>query len=121
MTYNIAHAQEAATGATGAMGGALGSILPLILLVAIFYFLLIRPQQKRAKEHKAMVEALAVGDEVVAAGGIMGTVEEVRETDISLNLGETRARVQKYSVQAILPKGSLAGNAAGNKGGQKAA
>lgn len=83
----------------------------LILLVgmfAVFWFLLIRPQQKRAKEHKAMVDALAKGDEVVAAGGVLGRITHVGPMYVSVEIADkVEIRVQRPAIQAVLPKGSL--------------
>jgi preprotein translocase subunit YajC len=74
----------------------------------VFYFLLIRPQAKRAKEHKAMVAALAVGDEVVTAGGILGRVTETGDQFLTVEFAEgVRVKVQRHTVSAVLPKGTL--------------
>lgn len=84
------------------------SLLPLILIFVLFYFMLIRPQTKRAKEHKSMVEALQKGDEVVTAGGTLGRVTKVSEGYVSLQVAENvEIQVQKQSVQLLLPKGTL--------------
>ena len=96
--------------AQGGAGGAApyGDILFLILLFAVFYFLLIRPQQKRAKEHKKMVEAVAKGDEVVTNGGILGKVIEVGDTFLTLTISEgVDVKLQKSSVAATVPKGTI--------------
>lgn len=102
MIIEAAYAQEAAQ-----QPGALVQFLPLIILAAVFYFLLVRPQLKRNREHREMVAALAVGDEVVTGGGIMGRVLEVHESHVLLDLGDSKVRFQKQSVQNILPKGTL--------------
>lgn len=94
----------------GAPGGAApyGDILFLILLFAVFYFLLIRPQQKRAKEHKKMVEAVAKGDEVVTNGGILGKVIEVGDTFLTVNIADgVDVKLQRSSVAATVPKGTI--------------
>ena len=102
-----AWAQEAAPGAPGAGGGLL-SFLPLILLFVIFYFLLIRPQTKRAKEHKTMVEALAKGDEVITGGGLAGKITQLGDTLLTVEIAKgVEVKVQRNAVQAVLPKGSL--------------
>lgn len=102
--FNIAHAQAAEQ---APQGGLFAQLLPLILLVVIFYFLLIRPQQKRNREHREMLEALAVGDEIITSAGMMGTVTELHDTHILVNLGDSKVRMQKQFVQSILPKGTL--------------
>lgn len=84
------------------------TLLMLGVMFVAFYFLLIRPQTKRAKEHKAMVSALAKGDEVVAAGGLLGRVTRLDENFITLEIAEgVEVRVQRQAVQTILPKGTL--------------
>lgn len=84
------------------------SFLPLILLVVIFYFLLIRPQMKRNKEHRNMVSALAVGDEVVTGGGVAGRVTELGDNFISVEVADNVViKIQKASVASVLPKGTL--------------
>lgn len=99
-----AHAQAAG----GAQPNAFVQLLPLVLIFVVFYFLLIRPQAKRAKEHKAMVAALAVGDEVVTAGGILGKVVETGDQFLTVELAEgVRVKVQRHTIGAVLPKGSL--------------
>ena len=100
-----AHAQ-AAPAAGG--GGMMGSLLFPIVLIAIMYFLMIRPQMKRAKEHKAMVEKLSVGDEVITNGGIAGTVRAIGESFINVEVASgVELRVQKGAVANVLPKGTL--------------
>lgn len=84
------------------------SLVPLILIFVVFYFLLMRPQIKRAKEHKKMVEALAKHDEVVTSGGIVGRIQKVDESFITLEIADgVRVRVQRSAVAALLPKGTL--------------
>ncbi|TIH19993.1 preprotein translocase subunit YajC [Marinifilum sp. JC120] len=86
---DVAHAMGAAgQQAQGGPMGALGSFLPLILMFAIFYFLLIRPQQKKAKAHKAMLEAIQRGDRVLTAGGIYGRVTAVDGDELTVELAE---------------------------------
>ena len=97
-----------AQAAGGAQPNALMQLLPLILIFVVFYFLLIRPQAKRAKEHKAMVAALAVGDEVVTSGGILGKVTEAGEQFLSVEVAEgVRVKVQRHTVSSVLPKGTM--------------
>jgi len=89
-------------------GGSLMGLLPLVIIFVVFYFLLIRPQTKRAKEQREMVAALAKGDEVVTNGGLLGRITEVGEQFIDLELGEGNVvKVQKHAVAALVPKGTL--------------
>ncbi|HET6554280.1 MAG TPA: preprotein translocase subunit YajC [Dyella sp.] len=84
------------------------TFLPLILLFVVFYFLMIRPQMKRQKEHRNMVSALSKGDEVVTNGGIAGKVEEVGESFITVEIApNVKIKLQKGAVQQVLPKGTL--------------
>ncbi len=101
-----AYAQGAPAGADPT-GGLMG-LLPIILMFVILWFLMIRPQMKRAKEHKAMVEALAKGDEVVTQGGVVGKILKVGENYVNLEIADNvEIVVQKGSVQTLLPKGTL--------------
>ena len=105
MLISNAFAQTAGVG--GAAGG-LMSFLPIILMFAVLWFIMIRPQMKRQKEAKAMLEALAKNDEVVTAGGILGRVTKVNENYVTLEVAEgTEITVQKSAVTNVLPKGSL--------------
>ena len=80
----------------------------LVLIAAVFYFLIIRPQTKRRKEHQALTSALSKGDEIVTAGGIMGIIMQVEDEWVQLEVSKgTRLRLQKMSVTATLPKGTL--------------
>ena len=103
-----AHAQAAAPAASGGLfGGGLGMLFPLIL-IGIMYFLMIRPQMKRQKEHGAMLGKLAVGDEVITNGGIAGTVRELGDHFIAVEIADNvRIRVQKSAIANVLPKGTL--------------
>ena len=87
-------------------GQGIAQFIPLILIFIIFYFFLIRPQQKRVKDHKAMVESLKRGDEVITSGGIIGTVDRVLEDDrIELNISEgVKVQVIKNTIQSHLKK-----------------
>jgi len=83
-------------------------LLPLLLMFVVLYFVMIRPQMKRQKEHKAMIEALAKGDEVVSAGGIAGKVTSVGESFVGLDIGgNVEVQLQRSAVAQVLPKGSL--------------
>jgi preprotein translocase subunit YajC len=89
-------------------GDPMVTLIMLGIMFVAFYFLLIRPQAKRAKEHKAMVAALAKGDEVVTAGGLLGRVTKLEENFITLEIAEgVEVRVQRQAVQTVLPKGTL--------------
>lgn len=93
-------------GGAAAPGFDLISLLPLVLIFVVFYFLLIRPQQKRMKEHKQMVEALRRGDRVVTAGGLVGTVTKViNERELQVEIAEgVRARVIRQTISEVLSK-----------------
>ncbi len=96
--------------AQGTGGGDAGLIgfLPIILMFVLLYFLMIRPQMKRAKEHKQMVEALQKGDEVVTSGGVVGKVTKVGDAYVNLEIASgTEVVVQKTAVQLPLPKGTI--------------
>lgn len=103
MFVTPAFAQTA--GAPGA-GSAIAQFVPLILIFAIMYFLLIRPQQKKAKEHRAMVEALRRGDQVVTAGGIVGKVIKVQEDGmVEVEIAEgVKVKVMKHTIGTVLNK-----------------
>ena len=97
-----------AEGAAPAQGGGIMDFLPLIALLAVFYFLVLRPQQKRAKEVKAMLEAMQKGDEVVTNGGVLGRVTKVGESYVSIEVAEgVIVNVQKGAIQTTLPKGTI--------------
>jgi preprotein translocase subunit YajC len=88
------------------------SFLPLILMFGVLYFLAIRPQMKRQKEHKAMVEALQKGDEVIASGGLLGKISKINESYITLEVAEMGDKpvevvLQRAAVQSLLPRGTL--------------
>ncbi|MEY3953749.1 MAG: hypothetical protein RLZZ397_629 [Pseudomonadota bacterium] len=105
MFISNAYAQAAAGGDTTS---SIMGLLPLLLMFVVLYFVMIRPQMKRQKEHKAMVEALSRGDEVVTAGGLAGKVTQVDEAYISLEIApNVSVQVQRNAVAQVLPKGSL--------------
>ena len=88
--------------------GGLAPLLMMVVFIVIFYFLLIRPQQRKAKEHQALVGKLSAGDEVVAAGGILGRIVEVGDLFVTLEIAEgVRIKVQKFQVTSLVPKGTL--------------
>ncbi len=96
--------------ATGqpAQGDTLMGLLPIILMFVILYFLMIRPQMKKAKEHKAMVDALQKGDEVVAAGGILGKVAKITDAYVVLEVAQgTSIQIQRNAIGMLLPKGTI--------------
>jgi preprotein translocase subunit YajC len=79
----------------------------MILLVVVFYFILIRPQQKRAKEHQAMLGKLATGDEVVTGGGIVGKIQDINDQFVTLEIADNvRIKVQRSQVTSLVPKGT---------------
>jgi preprotein translocase subunit YajC len=98
--------------AQAAPGAAAGSPIPMALLMAafigLFYFMLIRPQQKRAKEHQALISRLSAGDEVVTNGGLLGKVTDVGDTFVTLEVAEgVRVKIQKVQIAQLMPKGTL--------------
>jgi preprotein translocase subunit YajC len=100
-----AHAQTAA--AADPTGGFM-QLLPIILMFVVLYFLMIRPQMKRTKEHKALIEALAKGDEVVTGGGVAGRITKVSENFVAIEVAAAvEIQVQKQAVTLLLPKGTL--------------
>lgn len=102
-----AYAQAAGAASQDPMA-ALSGFLPMIVIFAAMWFLMIRPQMKRAKEHKAMVEALAKGDEIVTQGGVAGRVEKLGDAYIQLEVAENvKIAVARNAVASVLPKGTL--------------
>ena len=104
-----AHAQTAA-GAAGSGAGGFGmmNILFLVVLFGVFYFMLIRPQSKRAKEHKAMLGQLAKGDEVITNGGMAGRVDHIGDAFITVEVADgVKMKIQKQAISQVLPKGTL--------------
>ena len=103
MIISSAFAQAAPAGDPGYIG-----LLPIVLMFVLLYFLMIRPQMKRAKEAKQMVEALQKGDEVVTAGGVIGRITRLGDAYIGLEIApNTEINVQKSAVQVLLPKGTI--------------
>lgn len=108
MFISNAYAQTTTAAADPGLMGNLTTFAPLLIMFVVMYFLMIRPQQKRQKEAKAMMDALAKGDEVVTAGGILGRVTKVTETYVTLEIAtNTELVVQKNAVTTLLPKGTL--------------
>ncbi|RMD62552.1 MAG: preprotein translocase subunit YajC [Alphaproteobacteria bacterium] len=119
MWISPAYAQAAGGGADSG----LVSLLPLVLIFVVFYFLLIRPQQKKMKAHKAMVEALRRGDRVVTAGGIIGTVSKVlNDNEVQLEIADgVRVRVVRSTIQDVLSRAEPADKSDKNKAGARKA
>lgn len=108
MNFLISPAYAQAAG--GSAGGGLSQILILVVFVAIFYLMLIRPQQKRMKTLQAMLAKLAAGDEVVTTGGILGRLTEVGEPFVTLEVADgVRLRVQRSQISQLMPKGTFKG------------
>ena len=104
MFISNAYAEGATTGTD------LMSFLPLIVIFVLFFFMIIRPQMKAAKEQRAMIAALQKGDEVITSGGIVGKVTKVTDTFVSVEIAaNTEITVQKHAVQSALPKGTIKG------------
>lgn len=105
MSLLISDAQAQVAG--GPTGGVTGQMLILVVFVVVFYFLLIRPQQKRANEHKAMLAKLAAGDEVATGGGIIGRIVDIDDAFVTLEIADgVRIKVQRLQVTSLVPKGT---------------
>ncbi len=103
---SLAHAQTA--GAAADPSGGLMQLLPMILMFVVLWFLMIRPQMKKAKDHKALIAALAKGDEVVTGGGLVGKIVKVGDNYVTVEIAEgTEVVVQKPAIGLVLPKGTL--------------
>ena len=104
----ISEAFAQAAPAAASTESSLLSLLPLVLMFVVLYFIMIRPQMKKQKEHKAMVEALAKGDEVVIAGGVMGKIAKLGESYLHVEVASgVELQVQRAAVIQVLPKGSF--------------
>jgi len=98
-----AYAQAEGGGTESLMG-----LLPLVLIFGVFYFLLIRPQNKRQKEHREMVAGLSVGDEVVTSGGVLGKITEVKEQFVRVQVADgVELKVQRHTLGQVMPKGTI--------------
>ncbi len=105
MFISQAYAQTAA--AAGSTESTLLSMLPLLLMFVVLYFIMIRPQMKKQKEHKAMIEAIAKGDEVVIAGGVLGRVAKLGDNYLHVEVANgVELQVQRVAVVQVLPKGT---------------
>jgi len=104
----FAQAAPAAPAAPESFFGSLGSMLPLLLMFVVLYFVMIRPQMKRQKEHKAMIDALGKGDEVVTSGGLLGKITKVGDTYLSVELASgVEVQCQRSAIVQVLPKGTV--------------
>jgi preprotein translocase subunit YajC len=103
-----AFAQTAPAAAEGGLQSSLMSMLPLVLMFVVLYFVMIRPQMKRQKEHRSMIEALAKGDEIATAGGVLGRVTRLGDTYIAVEIANgVEIQVQRSAVVQVLPKGTI--------------
>ncbi|MBU0588228.1 MAG: preprotein translocase subunit YajC [Gammaproteobacteria bacterium] len=109
MFISSAFAQTApAAAAGGDMQSSLMSMLPLVLMFVVLYFVMIRPQMKKQKEHRAMIEALAKGDEIVTAGGLLGKVNKLGDSYLTIEVANgVEMQVQRSAVVQVLPKGTI--------------
>ena len=99
---------QAAPAAQGGTESGLLSMLPLVLMFVVLYFVMIRPQMKRQKEHKTMIDALAKGDEVVTSGGLLGKITKIGESFIGIEIANgVEIQVQRAAVVQVLPKGTV--------------
>jgi preprotein translocase subunit YajC len=97
-----------AQSAPASTGGQFAPLLVMVGFIVVFYFLLMRPQQKKTKEHQQLISKLAVGDEVVTNGGVLGRITDVGESFVTLEVADgVRIKVQKFQVSALMPKGTL--------------
>lgn len=110
MFISSAYAQGATASAEGAGGflGSLGGMLPILLMFVVLYFVMLRPQMKRQKEAKAMIDALAKGDEVVISGGVLGRIAKMGEGYLHIEVANgVEIQVQRSAVVQVLPKGTM--------------
>ena len=109
MFISSAFAQTAPTAAGGSdIQSSLMGMLPLVLMFVVLYFVMIRPQMKKQKEHRSMIDALAKGDEVATSGGLLGKVSKIGETNLSLEIANgVEVQLQRSAVVQVLPKGSI--------------
>ena len=108
MDWLIQSAQAQSAPAAGQQGGGFQFFIMMGLMIVVFYFLLIRPQSKRAKEHRALIASIEVGAEVVTQGGILGKVTEVSEQFLTVEIADNvQVKVQRHTITQVLPKGSI--------------
>ena len=104
----ISNAYAQAAGGTGGAGDGLLGLLPIVLMFVLLYFMMIRPQMKRQKEMKSMVEALKTGDEIITAGGILGKITKIGDHYLTVEIADNaQIVVQRAAVQTLLPKGTI--------------
>ena len=104
----FAQTAPAAAAAGGDMQSSLMSMLPLVLMFVVLYFVMIRPQMRKQKEHRTMIEALAKGDEIVTSGGLLGKVTKMGDSYLNLEVANgVELQVQRSAVVQVLPKGSI--------------
>jgi preprotein translocase subunit YajC len=104
----FAQTAPAAAAAGGDMQSSLMSMLPLLLMFVVLYFVMIRPQMKKQKEHKSMIDALAKGDEIITAGGFLGKVSKLGDSFLSIEIANgVEVQMQRSAVVQVLPKGTL--------------
>jgi preprotein translocase subunit YajC len=104
----FAQAAPAAAAASDSPFGSITGMLPIVLMFVVLYFVMIRPQMKRQKEQKAMIDALAKGDEVVVAGGLLGKISKISETFLHVEIANgVEVQVQRGAVIQVLPKGTV--------------
>lgn len=97
-----------AQSAGGAQGGGIESLVLIVLMFGVLYFLMIRPQMKRAKEHKSLIESLQKGDEVITAGGMIGRISRISDNYVTLEVSNgVEIQVQRPAIQLVLPKGTI--------------
>lgn len=110
MSFFISEALAEGNGTAAGQGDPMTSLIFMIVIFAVFYFLLIRPQAKRAKEHKKMVSALNKGDEVITSGGIYGKLSNVSEDSVDVDIAEGMTiKMQRQAISTVLPKGTIKG------------
>ena len=108
MNFLISDAWAEAPAAASGQGSPVVTFIMLGVLFAAFYFILIRPQAKRAKEHKAMIAALAKGDEILTSGGILGRITELGDVYVTVEIADgIQVKVQRPAIQAVMPKGTI--------------
>ena len=108
MFISTAYAQTAPVATGGDMQSSLMSMLPLVLMFVVLYFVMIRPQMKKQKEHRAMLDALVKGDEVVTVGGMLGKVSKIGDNYVGLDVATgVEIQVQRSAVVQVLPKGTI--------------
>lgn len=108
MSFLIHNAWAAAPAPEAGGAGSLLGLLPVLIFFVIAYFLLMRPQQKRMKEHRALIASLAKGDEVVTSGGLLGRITEVTDSFVTIEIApDVAVKVQRHAVQTVMPKGTM--------------